>query len=43
MLQILKTKQKEIAMKKRKSYAAVKPIKKKKRKTLFGGVLSFLQ
>ena len=36
MLQILKTKQKEIAMKKRKSYAELEPVKKKN--TLFGEV-----
>ena len=44
MLQILKTKQnKEIAMKERKSYAEVEPVKKKKRKALLGEVLSLLQ
>ena len=36
MLQILKTKQKEIEMKKRKSYAELESVKKKKKNILFG-------
>ena len=39
MLQILKTKQKEITMKKRKSYAELEPVKKKENSVCKGFVI----